>query len=87
MISAERIWNNMTKKEINDILDTLEKGPELIKLAKEIMYHLPNCPIRDDLSKNLKSVKTSLIKLDVCLEDIQWSLSRFHVLEEEKNNK
>lgn len=77
----------MTKKEISEIVDMLEKGPALIRLAREMIYYLPNSPMRNELIKDLKSVKNSLIKLDVCLEDIEWSLSRFQVLEEEKNNK
>jgi len=77
----------MTKKEISDVVDMLEKGPALIRLAKHMIAHLPNSKVRDELIKNLLSVKKSLINLDVCLEDIEWSLTRFQVLESEKNDK
>lgn len=77
----------MTKKEINDIMETLEQGPVLIRLAKEMIANLPKSPARNELIKNLLSVRTSLIKLDVCLEDIEWSIARCQVLEMEKKEE
>lgn len=77
----------MTKKEINDIMEMLEQGPVLIRLAKEMIANLPKSPARNELIKNLLSVRKSLIQLDVCLEDIEWSIARCQVLELERKEK
>jgi hypothetical protein len=78
----------MTNKEIKDIVEILEQGPVLIRLAREMIDYLPpKSPSRNELIKNLLSVRKSLINLDVCLEDIEWSISRFQVLESEKKDK
>jgi hypothetical protein len=77
----------MTKKEIKDVVEMLEQGPILIRMAKEMIANLPKSPARNELIKNLLSVRKSLIQLDVCLEDIEWSIAQCQVLEIEKNEK
>ena len=77
----------MTKREIKDVVEMLEQGPILIRMAKEMIANLPKSPARNELIKNLLSVRKSLIQLDVCLEDIEWSIAQCQVLEIEKNEK
>ena len=77
----------MTKKEIKDVVEMLEQGPILIRMEKEMIANLPKSPERNELIKNLLSCRKSLIQLDVCLEDIEWSIAQCQVLEIEKNEK
>jgi hypothetical protein len=77
----------MTKKEAREVIQMLEEAPMLIRLAKEMIAFLPKGNAKDDLIKNLLNVKKSLINLDVCLQDIEWSISRYQVLESMKDDE
>jgi len=77
----------MTKKEISEVVDLLEQGPMLIRLAKEMISYLPKGSARDELIRNLLDVRKSLINLDVCLQDIEWAISQFQVIENMKDDK
>jgi hypothetical protein len=76
----------MTKKEAKEIIGMLEEAPMLIRLAKEMIAYLPKGNAKNELIRNLIKVKKSLISLDVCLQDIEWSISRYQVLESMKND-
>ena len=39
----------MTKKEIKDVVEMLEQGPILIRMAKEMIANLPKSPARNEL--------------------------------------
>lgn len=66
----------MEKQKIYNDLEILQQAPMLIKLAKEIIQYLPKGEERDSLIKILLDVKRDLIKLDVCIQDIEWSIAQ-----------
>lgn len=77
----------MNKQEAGEVIDMLENAPLIIKLAKEMIAYLPKSATRDELVKNLLSVKHALIDLDVCLQDIEWSINQYQVIENMKEDK
>lgn len=68
-----------SKQQLEEDLKLLQQGPSLLRLARDLHDYLPDGKLKRTLRSHVSDVRNDLIKLDVLLQDIQWSFSEARV--------